>query len=130
MGLPVRIGKPALTSDLRKFHIVIRKYHALAAVWKACLFGSLAYLFARSYQEVTAARMILAATVVFVLSIYLEFSWLYRPSMKKHFELLEKFGPAYERKLSDAIEELGYNRIVTSYWVARCYDEMNSNARG
>ncbi len=117
-----------MNTDLSLFHVTVRKYYAWAVLWKSCLFGSIGLAFA-SAQDVATSRVILGFVAVLFLVTATEYFWLYRPSMKRHFELVERFGLDYERKLTQAIQQIGYKKIVSSYWVARCYDEMARDMR-
>lgn len=117
-----------MTPEVSQFHVNVRKYYALAAAWKASLFGAIGYV-AASNNDVATGRLIFALVVVLVLTALTEYYWFYRPSMKKHFELLERFGDAYEHKLVEAIQQIGYGRIVSSFWISRCYDQMDRNPK-
>lgn len=112
-----------MASEFAQFHIALRRYHAWAALWKACLFGAIGYVFVSN--EISTAQLIRGCFVAGALAAVTEYFWLYRPNVKRHLELAERFGEAYERKLREAITEIGYSKIVSTFWLSRCYDQMN-----
>jgi hypothetical protein len=111
-----------LTLELNSIRTKLRIHHFWGGVWKACLFFAIGYAVANG--EATVERLIFAGIAVLFVVTLLEYLWFYRPIIKKHTELLERFGDEYEQKLIESIEELGYDRIVNSSWISRCYDEM------
>ena len=112
---------------ISRLGIEVRKYHVFSAIWKACLFGGMGFLFSSRY-DISIARSVLAAIAVIALSGLLEYLWFYKPSMSVHYELTKRFGSTYEEKLRDAIDRIGYRGIVSSSWISICHAEMVSNA--
>lgn len=102
----------------------IQRYYWIRALWKSVLFGAIGA--ASVSGSITIVRGTFGVVAVLAITFVLEYFWLYKPDMRRHYDLLRQHGDDYIQRLSQAINEQGLSKLVNGHWFARCHDEYKN----
>lgn len=100
----------------------IRKYYVYSGIVKGVIFSAVGVAFVS--QKVPPAVMAIAAIALSLFLIFIELVSIYPRDMRWHRTLVEECRDQYDRRLTDAIAEMGYFGIFRRNWIAETYDEL------
>ena len=105
----------------------IRKYYVYAGIGKGIFFSAVGIAFVS--QSVSMGVMVMAAVLMSAFLVIIELISIYPRDMKWHRTLVQDFGDQYNRRLSEAVDELGYFGIFRRNWIAKTFDELHEESK-
>ncbi len=100
----------------------IRKFYFYSGVIKGIVFTAVGIAFVP--RPIPLAMIIFAGVALSLLIVFVEVVTIYPRDMGWHRTLARECRDQYERRLIDAVADMGYFGIYRRSWIAQTYDEL------
>ena len=111
----------------RPLHSEIEQKARVITLWMGVAKGVLFSLIGAAWHSTQLRSHLHVFATIILLSVFLEFGWVYWPNIKRHKIMIHEGKSNYYAELDVALERLGLVRMLQQWWFVKVYRQWQKS---